>query len=151
VEAPWFADWLHDKGELPLKEALLFPDREQTYGRVSMPGLPANAQTKSLYFGADGKLSLRRRKRTPPKHLILTSAIRQTPCPTATGLSTKRIPPIIPAGWYTWLVQDQRFVEKRPDVLSWKTDVLQEDVTRTGQVTAKLFAATTGSDADWCW
>jgi len=37
-------------------------------------------------------------------------------------------------------VQDQRFVEKRPDVLSWKTDVLQEDVTLTGQVTAKLFA-----------
>jgi hypothetical protein len=34
-------------------------------------------------------------------------------------------------------------------VLSWKTDVLQEDVTLTGQVTAKLFAATTGSDADW--
>jgi putative CocE/NonD family hydrolase len=40
-------------------------------------------------------------------------------------------------------------VEKRPDVLSWKTDELQQDVTLTGDVTAKLFASTTGSDSDW--
>ena len=54
-----------------------------------------------------------------------------------------------PGRWYTWLVQDQRFVEKRPDVRTWKTEELTEDVTLTGQVTAKLFASTTGSDADW--
>jgi len=54
-----------------------------------------------------------------------------------------------PGRWYTWLVQDQHFVEKRPDVLTWKTDELTEDVTVTGQVTAKLFTSTTGSDADW--
>ncbi len=38
---------------------------------------------------------------------------------------------------------------RRPDVLSWETEILQEDVTVTGEVWAKLFAATTGSDADW--
>jgi putative CocE/NonD family hydrolase len=54
-----------------------------------------------------------------------------------------------PGSWYTWLVQDQRFVDQRPDVLTWQTEELTEDVTLAGQVTAKLFAATTGSDADW--
>jgi putative CocE/NonD family hydrolase len=34
-------------------------------------------------------------------------------------------------------------------VLSWETETLEEDVTVTGTITAKLFAATTESDADW--
>jgi hypothetical protein len=46
-------------------------------------------------------------------------------------------------------VQDQRFVDNRPDVLTWQTDELQDDVTISGQVTAKLFASTTGTDSDW--
>ena len=54
-----------------------------------------------------------------------------------------------PGSWYTWLVQDQRFVDQRPDVLTWQTGELQEDVTIAGNVTAKLFASTTGTDSDW--
>jgi uncharacterized protein len=54
-----------------------------------------------------------------------------------------------PGSWYTWLVQDQRFVDNRPGVLTWQTDELTEDVRLAGQVTAKLFASTTGSDSDW--
>jgi putative CocE/NonD family hydrolase len=46
-------------------------------------------------------------------------------------------------------VQDQRFVDDRPDVLTWETGELKNDVTVAGQVTAKLYASTTGSDADW--
>jgi uncharacterized protein len=34
-------------------------------------------------------------------------------------------------------------------VLTWQTDTLTYDVTLAGQVTAKLFASTTGSDVDW--
>jgi len=47
------------------------------------------------------------------------------------------------------LLEDQRFVQGRPDVLSWETEVLTEDVVVAGEVTAKLFASTTGRDADW--
>ena len=53
------------------------------------------------------------------------------------------------SGWYTWLTEDQRFVDARPDVLSWKTPPLTQDVTIAGEVIADLFAATSGSDADW--
>lgn len=51
--------------------------------------------------------------------------------------------------WYTWLVEDQRFVTSRKDVATFTTDPLDHDVTITGDVLADLFASTTGSDADW--
>ncbi len=40
-------------------------------------------------------------------------------------------------------------MDNRPDVLTWKTEPLTEDVTVAGNVIAKIFASTTGSDADW--
>ena len=60
-------------------------------------------------------------------------------------------PTYYPAGsnWYTWLVADQRFVDHRPDVASWESDVLTHDVFIAGNVGATLFAATTGSGAGW--
>jgi predicted acyl esterase len=46
-------------------------------------------------------------------------------------------------------VEDQRFVYTRPDVVSFTTDSLKEDLVVTGAITAHLFASTTGTDADW--
>jgi uncharacterized protein len=51
--------------------------------------------------------------------------------------------------WRTWLVEDQRFVDGRKDLAEFKGPVLDKDVTVTGDVTADLFASTTGTDADW--
>ena len=148
VEAPWFAYWLHDKGELPLKEALLFQTGSNTWTRFdAWP--PRDAQQKSLYFGTDGKLSFDAPKTDTAEAFDSYVSDPANPVPYRNRPVDETYPSDHPGRWYTWLVQDQRFVEKRPDVLSWKTDVLQEDVTLTGQVTAKLFAATTGSDSDW--
>jgi uncharacterized protein len=51
--------------------------------------------------------------------------------------------------WRQWLVEDQRFADNRPDVLTYVSDPLTEDVVIAGDVTAHLFASTTGTDADW--
>lgn len=51
--------------------------------------------------------------------------------------------------WYRWMTEDQRFVDGRPDVLVWQTEPLERDVVLAGDVRARLFASTTGSDADW--
>jgi putative CocE/NonD family hydrolase len=48
-----------------------------------------------------------------------------------------------------WKVEDQRFVHNRPDVLSWQTEVLEEDLDVVGRITVHLFASTTGTDSDW--
>ncbi len=50
--------------------------------------------------------------------------------------------------WYTWLVEDQRFVSDRKDLANFSTPVLDHDVTVTGDVAADVFAATSGSDTD---
>ena len=65
-----------------------------------------------------------------------------------------RLRPIRPvyasdSSWSRWLVDDQRFAETRPDVLTFVSDVLDRGVTISGPVSATLFASTTGTDADW--
>ncbi len=50
--------------------------------------------------------------------------------------------------WYNWLTEDQRFVTYRRDVAVWRLPVLQHDLALTGEVTADIFAATTGTDND---
>ncbi|WP_306286484.1 CocE/NonD family hydrolase [Sphingomonas sp. Ant20] len=52
------------------------------------------------------------------------------------------------ASWSTWLVQDQRFVSTRPDVLSYQTPPLQTPVRVQGAPFADIFLSTTGSDTD---
>jgi len=51
--------------------------------------------------------------------------------------------------WRTWLVTDQRSVADRPDVLTYQTPPLTEPLRISGMPEADLFAATTGTDADW--
>jgi putative CocE/NonD family hydrolase len=57
--------------------------------------------------------------------------------------------PLVIAAWRRWLVEDQRFVDGRPDVASWVSEPLTAPLTIRGPVKARLFAETTGSDADW--
>lgn len=56
----------------------------------------------------------------------------------------------INTGWRAeYMVEDQRFASRRPDVLVFRSEKLDEDVTVAGELTARLWVSTTGSDADW--
>ncbi len=48
-----------------------------------------------------------------------------------------------------YMTDDQRFAARRPDVLVFETEILQDDFTLAGDILAKLKVATTGTDADW--
>jgi putative CocE/NonD family hydrolase len=52
-------------------------------------------------------------------------------------------------GWRTWLVTDQRFVDGRPDVLTYETEPLKEAMKLSGEPVVHLVASTSGSDSDW--
>jgi uncharacterized protein len=148
VEAPWFAYWLHDKGTLPLKEALLFQSGSDVWTTFdNWP--PKEAQTKNLYFGASGKLSFNAPATKSADAFDSYVSDPAHPVPYRHRPIDMTYPDDHPGSWYTWLVQDQRFVDNRPDVLTWETDELQDDVTIAGEVTAKLFASTSGTDSDW--
>ena len=47
------------------------------------------------------------------------------------------------------MTDDQRFAARRPDVLVFETEVLDEDLTLAGDILAALEVSTTGTDADW--
>jgi len=51
--------------------------------------------------------------------------------------------------WKPWLVSDQRFTSDRPDVLTYVTEPLQAPLQLSGQPMVDLYAATSGTDADW--
>ena len=51
--------------------------------------------------------------------------------------------------WQSWLTTDQRPFENRTDVLTYMTEPLTSDVRISGVPSVDLFAATTGTDADW--
>jgi uncharacterized protein len=51
--------------------------------------------------------------------------------------------------WRRWLVTDQRFVDGRPDVLTYVTARLTAPLRISGAPVVHLMASTTGSDADW--
>jgi putative CocE/NonD family hydrolase len=48
-----------------------------------------------------------------------------------------------------FMTDDQRFASRRPDVLTFETEPLEEDLTLMGEIMAKLKVSTTGTDADW--
>jgi putative CocE/NonD family hydrolase len=148
IEAPWFAYWLKNKGSLPLKEALLFQTGSNQWVQFdSWP--PHDAATREIYFREDGKLSFDPPQVATPQSFDSYVSDPAHPVPYRHRPIDMTYPDDHPGGWPTWLVEDQRFVDNRPDVLTWQTEELTEDMTVTGSVTAKLFASTTGSDSDW--
>ena len=48
-----------------------------------------------------------------------------------------------------YMDSDQRFASRRPDVLTYETEPLEEDVTVAGPVEPKLFVSTSGTDSDF--
>jgi putative CocE/NonD family hydrolase len=51
--------------------------------------------------------------------------------------------------WTTWLVHDQRFVDGRPDVLTYETEPLTAPLRISGAPQVNLYASTSGTDSDW--
>jgi putative CocE/NonD family hydrolase len=148
IEAPWFAYWLKNKGSLPLKKALLFQTGSDKWVQFdSWP--PREAAARELYFREDGNLSFKPPQSATTRAFDSYLSDPAHPVPYRHRPIDMTYPEDHPGGWYTWLVEDQRFVDHRPDVLTWQTDELSQDLTLAGPVTAKLFASTTGSDSDW--
>jgi uncharacterized protein len=148
VQAPWFAYWLKDKGQLSQPEALTFEGGSNQWRKWSAWPPKQDTVDRNLYFHAGGRLSFDAPAAadgdgfdsyvSDPAHPV---PYRQRP------IQATYFP--AGSGWSTWLVEDQRFVTDRDDVLSWETEPLDADVAVAGEIVASLFASTTGTDSDW--
>jgi putative CocE/NonD family hydrolase len=143
ILTPFLAYYLKDKGNAPVAEALTF--RTGTNEWVPHDTWPPTRQAsdRRLFFQPDRKLSF-----SPPP-ASTTAAFDSYLSDPASPVPYRPRPILLNKGWTTWLVQDQRFVDRRPDVLTWATDPLAEDVVVSGRITANLFASTSGTDSDW--
>jgi uncharacterized protein len=147
IQAPFFAYWLKGLGELNLAEATTFEAGTNKWERHSSWPPKTEVTPRRLYTQADHKLSF-----TAPADRSANAADSYVSDPANPVPYRPR--PILPtygpgSTWSRWLADDQRFVAGRGDVLNWQTDPLTDDVVIAGNVTAHLFASTTGSDADW--
>jgi putative CocE/NonD family hydrolase len=148
ILAPFLAYFLKDKGRWEAEEAITFEtgaNSWQAYGQWPPRSL---TEDRSLYFREDGKLSfdapaLDDRQAFDSYVSDPGRPVPYRPRPVEATYDPRG------SGWSIWLVGDQRFAHLRPDVLSWETEPLAEDVTVTGRITARLFASTTGTDSDW--
>ncbi len=147
VQAPFFAHYLKDLGRPPVKEALVFESGSNQWRQFDAWPAPG-VRTRSLYFHPGGRLAF-----TPPAGRGAAAADRFVSDPANPVPYRKR--PIeatyasTGSKWSTWLLQDQRFIADRADVLTWTTPPLTEDVVVAGDIAAKLFVSTTGQDAEW--
>jgi len=146
VQAPFFAHYLRGEGELDLPAALTFEVGSNRWRRWDAWPPASRTEDRPIYFGGDESLSF-----SPPTASAAADSFVSDPAHPVPYRHRPIQATYFPGGstWSTWLVEDQRFVDDRPDVLSWESAPLEDDVTIAGEVVAHLFASTTGSDADW--
>jgi putative CocE/NonD family hydrolase len=101
---------------------------------------PKEAVEKNLYFLPGGKLSFDGPKTESDSFdEFISDPNKPVPFIDGIDLDMKR----------EYMTGDQRFADRRPDVLSYQTDILENDVTLAGNIWADLQVSITGTDADW--
>lgn len=147
VQAPWFAYWLKGEGRLPFSKALTFQSGSDKWVAYGHWPPQKNITEKRLFLRSGRRLSF-----NPPR-ASGNGAFDQYISDPAKPVSYRHRPVEETYGpgsrWYTWLLEDQRFVDNQPDTMSWETPPLQQNLTVSGDILAHLLASTTGSDSDW--
>jgi len=146
IQARWFAYFLKGEGDGHFAKAITFQTGSNLWKTYDSWPPKGSVQT-SLYLRAGGKLSFERPASSEVPDFDTYISDPAHPVPYRNRPIEETYSP--GSRWYTWLTEDQRFVDDRPDVATWETSTLSMDVTVTGNLAAKLYAATTGSDADW--
>jgi putative CocE/NonD family hydrolase len=145
IEAPFFEKYLKGKPGFELKDMASFRTGVDKWERYDAWPPKVGFKAAKLYMTEGNGLSFT----APTGGGVAGSYVADPADPIP--YRHRPIQPTYGEGskWRTWLVEDQRFVSGRKDLANFTTPVLDHDVTVTGDVMADLFAATTGSDADW--
>lgn len=144
LQKEWFDYWLKGNGNNNFNEATCFQTGTDVWKTYST-WPPKEADHKRLYVGPNNKASF-----TPTVNSNGYTSYVSDP---ANPVPYRTLPIEQTYGrgsrWKPWQVEDQRFVYTRPDVVSFTTDSLTDNLTVTGKIVAHLMASTSGTDADW--
>jgi putative CocE/NonD family hydrolase len=151
ILAPFLAHYLKDdspKDDVPTVSA--FETGTNRWERLSSwpSGCDSGCQIKPtpMYFNAGLKLSTA----APNTGDAAYDEYVSDPAKPVTYRPRPIVPVYSPGStWSQWLVDDQREISGRPDVISYATDVLTAPVKISGQPIVNLIASTSGTDSDW--
>ncbi len=138
IEIPFFNYYLKGQGDDPkLAEATIFFTGENKWRKLQQ--WPPVGNGRDIYLAENGSLSWNH----PGKQNNFTEYISDPnkPVPYTEDVHFRRTS--------EYMTDDQRFASRRPDVLVFETDPLEEDLTLAGPVIANLKVSITGTDADF--
>ena len=139
IEIPFFNYHLKQKGEISkLAEATIFFTGENKWKEFTQ-WPPKEIENKAIYLQANGKLSW-------------SSSIDKISFSEYTSDPAKPVPyteDVHHSRTREYMTDDQRFASRRPDVLSFETDILSEDLVLAGPVLADLLVNISTTDADF--
>jgi putative CocE/NonD family hydrolase len=141
VLLPFFRQYLKDGPDPKLPAVLAFETGTNVWRRYdAWP--PRNVETRALYFHSGGKLSFEAADRDGgerPYDEYVSDPSRPVPFVETESTDVPR----------TYMDADQRFAAKRPDVLVYRSEPLQEDLTVAGPVLPRLWVSSSGTDSDF--
>ena len=136
IEFPFFMHFLKGRGDGKFPKAWVFQTGVNQWHKFDQ-WPPAGTQTL-MYLDANGTLSWSRPE-TSGFDEYLSDPKRPVPYVGRVQLGVLN----------TYMTEDQRFAATRPDVLVYKSAVLDRDVTLVGPITVDLKVSTTGTDSDF--
>jgi putative CocE/NonD family hydrolase len=138
IELQFFNYYLKNKGEMKLPEASIFITGSNEWKAFdSWP--PSNVEKKDLYLDCNEQLSFSMSTTEECYDEYVVDPNRPVPYTEDVHLGRTR----------EYLTDDQRFASRRPDVMVYQTEILQEDITVVGPLNVSFFVSTTGTDADY--
>jgi putative CocE/NonD family hydrolase len=137
-ESAFFAFHLKDKGQFNAPEASVF-DTGTNEWKLFDAWPPKAVQTKEYYLAPNRQLVSAQPKGANSSDEYVSDPAK--PVPYTNGIQARRN--------NQYMIEDQRFVADRPDVVVFESEPLVEDLVVAGPINAKLFASITGTDADF--
>jgi putative CocE/NonD family hydrolase len=140
IEVPFFNFYLLGKGNTSnIAEANIFFTGENDWKKFdAWP--PKNVESQNLYLVANGNLSLDKKPKNTNAFDEYTSDPVH-PVPYTQDVHFRRT--------REYMTDDQRFASRRPDVLTYETEILNDNVTLAGPVIADLMTSISTTDADF--
>jgi len=139
IEVPFFNYHLKGKGDLKkLAEATIFFSGENNWKHFA-EWPPKEMQSRNLYLQPSGNLGWS--KPVGSNSFTQYTSDPAKPVPYTEDVHLRRT--------REYMTDDQRFASRRPDVIVFETETLQEDMTTGGPLYAELFASISTTDADF--
>lgn len=139
IEAPFFSYHLKGEGDLDIPEAWLFDTGSHSW-RAFEQWPSADLPAFTFYFHENEQLNLSTPGSANVKFEYMSDPAKPVPY-------TSEIEPLVKTP-RRYMTDDQRYASRRPDVLTFSTEPLENDLTIGGEITAYLNVATTASDMD---